>query len=301
MPPAPPASGEIRPDFPRRGFYFGMAAAFCLSSQDAAIKLLSGDYHIMQIVFVRAAIGLLLVMPFLVRGGGGLLRPQKPRLAAARVLFTLAANLCYYIALSRLELTVYTSIGLMVFIFVTALSGPVLKEKSAFTDWLAVGAGLAGVWIVVNPSANAPIDIWAAALLLFGALMWAFSITATRALGATMSAPAILFYSNAALSALTLAFLPAVWRAPEPRDWALLLLLGVFGACGQGLAIAAYRAARMRAVIPTQHTMLLWAALFAWILWDTPPDARLCIGGAIIVAASLSALPRPGRTKRRKK
>ena len=287
----PPA--ETRPDFPRRGFVFGLAAAFCLSSQDAVIKFLSGDYHIMQIIFARACIGVLLAGLFLLRAADwSLLRPKKPGLAAARVFFTLAANLCYYIALTRLELAVYTCIGLMVFIFATALSGPVLKEKSVATDWLAVFAGLAGVWIIANPSAETAADLPAAALLLFGALMWALSIVITRALGAAMSASGILFYSSAALAVLTCAALPTVWRTPDFRDFALMLLLGFLGACGQGLAIAAYRNARMRAVIPTQHTMLLWAALFAWVFWGMPPDARLCIGGAIIIAASLAALPR---------
>ena len=46
----------------------------------------------------------------------------------------------------------------------------------------------------------------------------------------------------------------------------LMVLLGFLGAWGQGLAIAAYRNARMSVVIPTQHTMLLWAALFAVIM-----------------------------------
>ncbi|MGI9307589.1 MAG: DMT family transporter [Gammaproteobacteria bacterium] len=291
-----------RAHFPWRGFGLGLGAAFCLSSQDAAIKFLSGDYHIMQIIFARAALGALLGVALLARAdGAALLRPQKPALAAARVVCALAANLCYYIALARLDLAVYTCLGLTVFVFAAALSGPLLGEKSSWTDWLAVAAGLAGVAVVTAPSADSPIDLPAALLLLFGALMWALSITITRALGASLSSLGILFYSSAALASLSLAFLPEVWRAPDGRDAALFLLLGVLGAVGQWLSISAYRNARMGAVIPTQHTMLLWAAFYAWILWGTPPTLRLCIGGGLIIFAGLISLPKPKRRKKRAK
>ncbi len=50
-----------------------------------------------------------------------------------------------------------------------------------------------------------------------------------------------------------------------------MVLLGFFGAWGQGLAITAYRNARMSVVIPTQHTMLLW---------DIAPALRLWLGVA---------------------
>ena len=276
---------------PWRGISFGLAAALCLSSQDAIIKLLSGDYPIMQIIFVRAAIGCGLALLFIVRTADWTaLRPKKPKLAAARIVAILIANFCYYIALTKLDLAVYTCLGLTVFIFAAALSGPVLKEKTSLLDWLAIIGGLCGVLIIINPFSAAAIYLPAAALLLFGALMWALGIVATRALGATMSAKAILLYTNLAVA--TIAFSVMSWQMPSMRDLLLMFGLGILGTCGQGFNIAAYRNARMSTVMPTQHTMLLWAAFFAWLLWDESPTIRLWLGGALIIGAGLATLRR---------
>lgn len=289
----PPAAG--RTDLPLRGIGFGLAAAFLLSSQDALIKLLSGEYPIWQIVFVRAGVGCAAAAAWiLLAGKEDDLHSRRPALAAARVGCMFAALWSYYIALTMLDLAVYTCLGLTVFLFASALSGPVLKEKTSRADWLALCAGIGGVAVVVNPSADSPIHLPAAALLLFGALMWAFGIVATRALGSALSSRGLLFYTNGAVL-LPAAFFPLLpslsWRAPESAgDFLLFVLIGLFGIGGQGAAIAAYRNARMRAVIPTQHTTLLWAALFAWILWDEIPDARLWTGGALIIGATLFAL-----------
>lgn len=293
-----------RAHLPWRGIGFGLLAAFFLSSQDAIIKLLSDDYHIVQIIFIRAAVACIIATGLIVYGGDySILRPKRKWLAVGRIAFMLAASLAYYISLPLLDLTVYASVGLMVFIFASALSGPLLGEKTSLTDWLAVIAGLGGVIIIVNPTSSVAINLFAVALLLFGALMWALGIIFTRALGGVMPAIAILFYSSAVLLVATLITLPFVgdlWRGMDLRDFWLMVSLGFLGACGQGLAIAAYRNARMSVVIPTQHTMLLWAALFAWLLWDVAPTLRLWLGGGLIIAASLATLPKPRKLKSKK-
>ena len=297
---SPAAAG--RADLPLRGIGFGLAAAFLLSSQDALIKLLSGGYPILQIVFVRAGIGCAAAAAWILCAGKkGDLHSRRPALAAARVFCMFVALWSYYIALTMLDLAVYSCLGLTVFLFASALSGPALKEKTSRRDWLALAIGIGGVAVVVNPSADSPIYFPAAALLLFGALMWAFGIVATRALGSALSSRGLLFYTNGAVlaSAVFLPLLPSFgWRAPESAaDFGLFILIGLFGIGGQGMAIAAYRSARMNAVIPTQHTMLLWAALFAWILWDEIPDARLWLGGALIIGATLFAVLKKPRRK----
>ncbi len=270
------------------------------------IKLLSADYPILQIVFVRAGVGCAAAAAWILCAGKmSDLHSRRPALAAARVGCMFVALWSYYIALTTLDLAVYTCLGLTVFLFASALSGPVLKEKTSPFDWLALGVGVGGVAVVVNPSADSPIHLPAAALLLFGALMWAFGIVATRALGSALSSRGLLLYTNGAVL-LPAAFLPLLpsfsWRAPSSAgDLGLFVLIGLLGIGGQGMAIAAYRNARMNAVIPTQHTMLLWAALFAWILWDEIPDARLWLGGALIIGATLFSLPKPSRGNSKKR
>lgn len=290
------SAAPARPHLPLRGIAFGLAAALCLSLQDAIIKLLSGDYHILQIVFARTGVGAMAAIAIIYFASDfSTLRPSRPMLVAARVVSMTIATLCYYISLTFLDLTAYTCLGLTVFLFIAALSGPILKERTSGKDWVAVVIGLGGALVVVNPFAAESVYLPAAALLLFGAFMWALGLVATRALGATMSAAGILFYTNGVVMALVATAQPFVWTTPPADDALLFFMLSALGACGQGCAIAAYRNARVSTVIPTQHTMLLWAALLAWWLWDETPELRVWIGGALIVGASLSALPKPRR------
>ncbi len=72
-----------RPHNPARGIMFTAMAMFPLS--DATVKWLSGDYHVLQLLFVRSLYVFLPTLFFLHHAGGfKMLRSKRKKLLAVR-------------------------------------------------------------------------------------------------------------------------------------------------------------------------------------------------------------------------
>ena len=270
----------------------GLAAALCLSTQDLFIKLLSEDLHILQIVFVRSIFAFAAAALWVRFLGGGWqqLVIRRPPLVAMRVICNVMAWFCYYMSLPYLPLPVYTTIGFTVVLFSALLSAPVLKESLTWREWVATAAGMVGVLLIVNPLGSSNINLLAVVVLLFGAFTWGLSIVVTRALGTVMSAGGIMFYSNLGLLLVGSVGAPGVWQTPDIGTWLFLLCTGALAFMGQNMMITAVQFARVAVVAPTQYTMLLWATLYGWLIWQILPGGWLFAGAALIIGGSWLAL-----------
>jgi len=192
-------------------------------------------------------------------------------------------------------------------LFVTALAGPVLGERSGWRVWTAVAVGFAGVMVMLQPGSGffEP----AALLSLLAAAMYAMSMLMARKLGAAQSASVMAFYQNwvflagAAGTALVLRLL-GIGRADHPslsflvRDWAwpslfdglLIASCGVIAATGMMFLTAAYRIARASLVTSFEYSGVLWAPLWGFLFFSEVPRATTVAGAALIVGAGLVAL-----------
>lgn len=289
MPPADQPPRPIRLGNKSIAVLLGLAAALCLSTQDLLVKKLSEELHIMQILFGRSLFAFAAVMLWIGFWGGiHQLRIHRPRLVSFRILCNMSAWLCYYIAVQFLPLPVYTAIGFTVFLLSALLSGPILKEPLSWREGLAAVAGLLGIILISNPTAHeGDLNLYAVALLLFGAFTWALSLVVTRALGTSMSPSSIMFYSNLGLLLLGGAAAPLVWQTHGSEIWLILACTGILSFLGQNMLINAVQLARVAVVTPTQYTMLLWASLYSWLIWGILPGGSLLLGALCIIGGSL--------------
>ena len=130
-----------------------LAAQFFFTTQDMAIKWLSGDYALHQIILTRAAVGILFVLAFFVplEGGYSGLRTRKLGLHLLRGFGIVIANLCFFTGLITLPLGEATAIFFVAPLLITALSVLLLGESVGASRWAAVVSGLVGVLIVLRP------------------------------------------------------------------------------------------------------------------------------------------------------
>ena len=112
-----------------------------------------------------------------------------------------------------------------------ALSVPLLGERVGVRRWLAVGAGFLGVLLILRPGAG---SLEAASLVaLSGAFLYALVMIQLRRLNRTERPTAIVFYYVVTSVAVSGLLLPLFWTQPSPRDWLLLLALGIVGGLAQ--------------------------------------------------------------------
>lgn len=291
-----------------RGILHLCLGVLVFSLQDAIIKLISGSYPITQVVAMRSvvAVPILLALVHVEVGWRAIVSPQFwPLVARGAILFV--SYTAYYLAFPALPLADAVALYFTVPLFVTALAGPVLGERSGWRVWLAIIVGFGGVLVMLQPGSG--LFEWAALLSLVSALMYGTSMLMARRLGTSESASVMSFYQQwtflvgalvlgLLIHALapgemqhpSLRFLVRPWVMPTPLDALLMGSCGVVAAIGTLLLTSAYRITRANLVTSFEYTGVLWAPMWGFLFFAEVPRASTVVGALLIVGAGLVAL-----------
>ena len=138
------AEAALRLDRPLSGIAYVVGGVTVFSVQDVIIKWLSGDYPVLEIVFVRSLVALLLLFAMAGLRGRQRLRVAKPFQQALRGLLMFLSYTTYYLALAALPLAETVSIFYSAPLFMTALSGLLLGEHAGMRRWSAIAERCGG-------------------------------------------------------------------------------------------------------------------------------------------------------------
>src|SRR5690606_35754448 len=103
--------------------------------------------------------------------------------------------------------------------------------------------------------------------------------------GATDHWVTILFFTALGGLAVTSAAVPFVWVWPDLEGWALMALMGVFGAASHLVLIRAFTLAPASVLAPFAYVQLIWSTLSGFIVFDDFPD-EWTLGDATVIAAA---------------
>jgi drug/metabolite transporter (DMT)-like permease len=290
-----------RPEFlkrlaDRRGRLVGIAlmcgALLCFSGLDTTAKWLNRSIDPMMSVWARYVSSVVLVSivinPWTTPR---LLHTRRPWLQAVRSLLLLLSTILNFVALQYLQLTEAISIMFATPLLVALAAGPVLGEWVGPRRMAAIAVGFLGVLIVTRPGIGGMHP--AAFLCVLGAACYAFYGISTRMLAAYDSSATTMFYSGLAGALLVTPVLPFVWSTPQtPLVWAMMGLVGVFGAVGHWLLIIAHARAPAPVLAPFIYTQLIWTTALGYLVFGDLPDRWTLIGAAVVVASGLYLLYR---------
>lgn len=299
------------------GILLALGGSAVMSLNDLAIKRLSGDYPLHEVILVRASVGLLVLFALMWWSGGGLQRltTRKPLLHLIRVGFVLISNVAYFTALAAMPLSDAVAIGFMAPLFVTVLSIPFLGEKVGPHRWAAVAAGLLGVLIISRVGSG---TIQPAALLaILSAACYAMMHIMTRRMKGSESVLTMSLYVQigfvivsllmgviagdgkfAGSGDASLDFLLRAWSWPPLSDLPWFLMTGLAVAVGGLMISQAYKLCEAALVAPFEYAAMPLAILWGIVVFSQWPDGTAWIGIALICGAGLYTLWR--ETVRRK-
>jgi drug/metabolite transporter (DMT)-like permease len=286
-----------------------------ISVQDAIIKGMSGAYSVHQIVFVRSAVGIALLIALIASTAGlGTLATRRPLLHLVRGVILFSSYMFYYLAMAALPIAETVSIFFTVPLFIAALSMPLLGERVGPRRWAAIAIGFFGVLVILRPGGG--IADPAALLALAAALTYAVSALLGRRLGATDSggtialSGALVYLMSSGLLGILLApfsppddagaslrFLLMPWSWPEHWDFMLLALCGVISAIGMFFLAQGYRLAEANAAAPFEYVALPWGILWGYVFFDNLPGWTTIIGAVVIVACGFYVFHRERRSR----
>ena len=267
----------------RRGIWQMIFTVALFAMQDGFSRYLAEAYNTLMVVTIRYWVFSAFVILWATRRPEGFRASVTSSRLPAHILraVLLVAEICIIV-------WGYTMIGLIeshaVFaicpLLIVALSGPILGEVIALRRWVAVGAGLIGVIIILRPGAG--VFSWPALLPLAAAILFALYSVLTR----------LTTKGEANFPAF---FWPAVIGVPQMQAIALADL--PYFAAYAALAILSnwslqktYQTAEASVVQPFAYLQIVFVSGVGMVFYNESLALQVAIGAGVVVAAGLYAL-----------
>lgn len=261
-----------------------LLGVFMFSFGDALGKFLVGTYSVGQLLWLRACAALVLLLPVAWQSRAAFFSLERPWLQLLRVTLSTIEVAAFFLATVYLPLADVITYYMACPIFVTALSGILLREKIGWRRWSAVIVGFCGVLIALKPSADTV--SWPALIALAGSTSFALLMLITRSLRA---APDIVLASTQFMGTFTLGALmaPFGWVAPSLGSLGLFALAGGISVSALMCVNRSLKLAPASVVVPYQYSMIVWAVMFGYVVFGDVPSPATIAGAAIIIAAGI--------------
>lgn len=274
----------------RRGILCMVGAMGCFVTNDALVKFASQSMPSAQLIFIRGAMSVLLVLAVAhALGATTRLRETTRGWVAVRALVDATATMLYLGSLFHLPIANATAINLAAPLFMTMFAAFFMAERVRGARWLAVGAGFLGVLLVIQPRAQG-FNSWALVCLL-GTLFHAARDLMTRRIHAGVPSILITLATAVAVTVVSgVASLLQGWRPFGVFEFGLLALASVFLTGGYYFIISSMRHGEMTLVAPFRYSGLLFALVLGYGVWGEVPNALAWFGIALLIASGLYVL-----------
>ena len=272
--------------FRATGWTGAMIASFLL--QMVAVRELSDNLGVFQILFIRSCISLCIVSPLLAVNGVRLLHTGRIGMHMARNGVNFAAQAAWTYGVAMLPLAAVTALEFSTPLWVALLAALFLGEKLSRHRVIAVISGLVGVLVILRPGVEA---VQLAALVVLGsALCFATSNVIAKALTRTEDSLTIVIWMQ--IMQLPIGFLACIWSWTDPAwsDAPWLLVIGCTGLTAHYSMARAFSLADATVVMPIDFLRLPLAAMLAWAVYSEPLNVFVFLGAALMFAGNFHSV-----------
>jgi len=264
----------------------GALLSFCVMA--VAIRKLSGPLTIMEILALRAALGLLII------GMVAIFRPaERHSINTRRLPLHILRNSVHFgsqylwaLGLVLLPLATVFALEFTMPAWTILLAPFFLGERMTRSRVGAVILGLIGVLVILRPGVESFRP--AALIVLIAALGYGAQNIATKKLTTTESTFAIVFWMNVIQLFLALAFAGPFFVGRLTADLVPAIAgLGTAGLFAHFCLSNAFRAGDASVVVPLDFMRIPLIAVIGWWLYDEPLDVFVFAGAALIIIGIL--------------
>lgn len=275
-----------------------VTGAACLAGNHALVRSVADEVGALETSALRFLWAVPLMLPWLIRSRGRMLRTRRHGLHFLAGVTTVASTLFLFSGLALLPLAFATSLSFTAPLFATVMAVLLLSERVTLARWVTIAAGFAGVLIILRPGV-APVS--PASMLPLGfAVAYAFWFILMKRLGSTEQKTTTTFYQTVwSALLLTLIALPE-WQWPSwDAAWRSAAMASL-GTAAIFLVAWAFDLAEASLVAPFDYIRLPLIALIAYLAFGEVPDIFTVLGALVIVGATLSSArlgtskPNPG-------
>ena len=255
----------------------------CFVAMHSAAKYLADEVHIFEIVFLRCALVVVILSPFLFKEGKKSLFTKQPKNQIYRIVTNSIAILLFFYGLSISPLSLATVLNFTAPIFTVIFAVIFLKEKLTTHRLISLLLGFIGVMCVLRPDLSLNLG---GILVLLSSLVWASSLIFIKKLTKTDSAVTISLYAGVGM-------MPATFAAAYPYleeinfvQFLFILFIAVSGTTAQTLLNSALKRGDLSFLLPLDFLRLIWSVLLGVALFGESTSVFLWLGGLFILVAS---------------
>jgi drug/metabolite transporter (DMT)-like permease len=268
------------------GIVYMFLASACFATMSAFIKWVGQGLPLPELIFLRCLLSLPVLFLFVrMRHRPYIVKAKK--LILLRTLFGMTAMFCFFYGLTHMPLAECIFLGRTQPFLLALLSPFVIGEKAPLSGWIAIGTGVGGVILIMQPDVSWSFAAWIA---MAGAAAAAMAHLMVRRLNAT-DLPLTIVFNFTVLTCL----LSGIWVVPRfimplPSQWLMLMCVALFASLGQLLMTLAYQRDRAPAVASASYASVILAVLYGFVIWGEVPHPFTWAGGVLIVAGGLFLL-----------
>ncbi len=276
-----------------KGTLAGAAGALTIVTSDAITKALVAGLPAAQIVGIRGALAVPLIVLLAVALTGGAwrsaLRPRDWRANLVRNGITAGHSVMVVLSVAALPLAEALAIVFLAPLVALPIARLWVGERAGLARYACIGAGFVGAALVLAPDGRLP--GWVALVPLATAVSSALVDVSTRYAARTEPALPLLLGTMAGQAVFGGTLCGVVGAAaPTATQWLGLAACGLLMSLFHWLSIISLRLADVGTIAPLRYLGLVWAALLGWVFWGDVPGPVTVLGVGLIVAAGVANL-----------
>ncbi len=277
------------------GLLLALAGFACLTSGDAVIKSIGGQWPGPAVAALRYCIGAagLGIILWVKEGRSGFTIPL-PKIQLLRGVSIAFATLAFFLAIFAMPLAEASAIQFISPMITALLSALFLHERAGRATWISSAFAFAGVLIILRPNIFAL--GWLACLPLLAAFGLAFVIIGNRKVAAAGSALQMQFLI-AAIAAPILVLAACAGHISGIQslhvsvpDWTILLrcfIVAITASCSHWLVYLSTTKASAAHIAPMVYVQIIVALFVGIAFFGDWPDMTSLAGTIIIIGAGV--------------
>jgi drug/metabolite transporter (DMT)-like permease len=278
-----------------RGLMWAAASGFVFSLLNTIMRKLSAQVGGFETQFLRYALGLAVMMPFVLRSGWRSYVPHSIAGQFARGGVHTVGLLLWFAALPYITIADTTAMGFTVPIFIMLGAAWMFRERMRWERWAAAGIGFAGVLIVVAPKLTGA-GGWYTLVMLSSSPVFALSYLITKSLTRYERAAVIVVWQSISVALLSLPLAITHWTPPSPAQMLAFVACGCLGSLGHYMLTRSFTVADISATQSVKFLDLVWATILGWLVFGDVTSRSTLVGGAVICASTLWIARREARS-----
>jgi drug/metabolite transporter (DMT)-like permease len=273
-----------------------IVALFMFTLMGICIRLSAEHLPVIEVVFFRNFLAVLILLPLVARVGFGTLYMRRPKLFFLRAAINAVGMFCGFTALTLIPLAQMTALSFTTPLFVTIGAVLFLGEVIRARRIAAICVGFFGTLIILQPGV---VDVTAGSFLaLVHALTIALASLIVKVLTRSDSQHAIVTWM--VVMQAPLALIPSlwVWEWPDLLTWGFLWGMALSGTIAHLCFTRAFSLVDITSLQPLEFIKLPFAVILAWVVFAEWPGVWTFVGGAVIFASTVYITRREAATRR---